>query len=130
MLFLKWLLLTCLYAVSIYVAESQFGALTYLVQNDVSYICYALFGVLGLGSLFALFGHVRRVDYLSETSTVLGLMGSIVGMMFLFSGGFDDTARIGAGLGTAMGTTLVGIVVAVMLSLYSQVQKGGRHAEG
>jgi len=118
---LIWLLLTATYAVTLFVAENQAGALSYLVENDNSYIVWALFGVLGLGSILSLTKDKKDwVSFLAELSTYLGLAGSIYGFIVLFGGGFEDTARIAAGTSTALLTTIAGLGVMAMLSLYKQ----------
>lgn len=122
--YLIWTLITTTYSVVLYVAETQTGALSYLVQNDSSYICWSLFGVLALGSLLSLTADKKEwVPFLAELSTYLGLAGSIYGFIVLFGGGFEDTARIASGTSTALLTTIAGLGVMAMLSLYKQALK-------
>ena len=122
--YLIWLLITVTYSVTLWVAETQTGALSYLVENDNSYICWTLFGVLALGSLLSLTKDQKDwVPFLAELSTYLGLAGSIYGFIVLFGGGFEDSARIAAGTSTALLTTIAGLGVMAMLSLYKQALK-------
>ena len=122
---LIWLLLTAAYSTSLIVAEWQAGVLSYLIQNDNSYICVVLFGVLALGSVLSITKDKRDwVGFLAELASYLGLAGSIYGFIVLFGGGFDDTARIAAGTSTALLTTIAGLAVMAMLSLYRQALNG------
>lgn len=122
--YLIWLLITATYSVALYAAETQSGALSYLVENDSSYIVWSLFGVLILGSLLSLTKDAKDwVPFLAELATYLGLAGSIYGFIVLFGGGFEDTARIAAGTSTALLTTIAGLGVMAMLSLYKQALK-------
>lgn len=122
---LPWILLTALYVVCAIVAE-RYGAISYLTENDSSYICYVLLAIFGAGSAFAVVGQIQRVQYLSEVAPLLGLAGTVYGLIQLFSGGFEDVSRIGQGLGTAMNTTLMGVIVSIGLSVYVQFSKDAK----
>ena len=125
---LNWVLLTALYAVSLIVAQ-RYDAITYLLQNDSSCICCVLLAALGSGSAFAFFGKTGWVRFLANQSTVLGLGGTIYGLMDMFKDGMGDVAQLGPGIATALNTTMMGLVVAIMLALYAQVQDGGKKCD-
>lgn len=54
-------------------------------------------------------------DFLAQSSTYLGLLGTIMGLIQAFSAEGDSTALM-AGIRKAMGTTAIGLVAAVIIS--------------
>ena len=122
--FLKWLFLSTVYIVLSTVSEMKFGAISYLVNNDVSYICYALVILFWIGLLRAGYQAVtgattfRLLEYMCELSTYLGLLGTIYGLIVVFKDGLTDASAIGQGISTAMTTTMAGVIVMIMLSVY------------
>jgi len=61
--------------------------------------------------------------FLSDTSGALGLLGTVWGMYFVFSasGGTLDPIKVVQGMGTALTTTLVGIVISLIINLLATV---------
>lgn len=57
------------------------------------------------------------LDFLSESAGALGLLGTVLGMFQTFFGGTLDKDKILHGMGVALITTLVGIVVSLLLNL-------------
>jgi hypothetical protein len=61
----------------------------------------------------------RRMDFLSDSAGALGLMGTVWGMFEVFFQGASDKEVILRGMGIALITTLLGIVVSLILNLGS-----------
>ncbi len=66
----------------------------------------------------------RIVEFLSSTAGGLGLLGTLVGIYALFSAGARDAQTIFAGIGIAVVSTLLGIVVAIVLELLEVLTTG------
>jgi biopolymer transport protein ExbB/TolQ len=62
----------------------------------------------------------RRVDFLADTAGAVGLLGTVWGMFTLFYGGnVSDKQAILSGMGVALVSTLLGLVVSITLNLIS-----------
>lgn len=59
----------------------------------------------------------RRMDFLSDTAGALGLLGTVWGMFEVFFQGTPDRDAILRGMGVALMTTLLGLVVSIILNL-------------
>ncbi len=59
----------------------------------------------------------RRMDFLSDTAGALGLMGTVWGMFTVFFQGSAEQDVILRGMGIALITTLLGLVVSIILNL-------------
>ena len=66
----------------------------------------------------------RVITFLSSTAGGLGLLGTLVGIYVLFAGGSRDPQTIFAGMGIAVISTLLGIIVSIVLELL-EVLVGG-----
>ncbi len=60
-----------------------------------------------------------RLGFLSDTAGALGLLGTVWGMFTTFFGGNLDSQRILNGMGLALVTTLIGLVVSIILNFFS-----------
>ncbi|HEX9654837.1 MAG TPA: MotA/TolQ/ExbB proton channel family protein [bacterium] len=60
-----------------------------------------------------------RLAFLSDTAGALGLLGTVWGMFVTFFGGNLDSQRILNGMGIALVTTIVGLVVSIILNFCS-----------
>ncbi|MFQ5602573.1 MAG: MotA/TolQ/ExbB proton channel family protein [bacterium] len=60
-----------------------------------------------------------RLAFLSDTAGALGLLGTVWGMFVTFFGGNLDSQRILNGMGLALVTTLIGLVVSIILNFFS-----------
>ncbi len=60
-----------------------------------------------------------RLSFLSDTAGALGLLGTVWGMFVTFFGGNMDSQRILNGMGLALITTLIGLVVSIILNFFS-----------
>lgn len=64
------------------------------------------------------FGTFRNwMIFLSDSAGALGLLGTVMGMYSTFWGGALDAVQVVSGMGIALSTTLVGIVISIALNL-------------
>lgn len=61
----------------------------------------------------------NRMSFLSDTAGALGLLGTVWGMFLTFFGGTLDSQRILNGMGIALITTLLGLVVSIVINFAS-----------
>lgn len=61
----------------------------------------------------------NRMSFLSDTAGALGLLGTVWGMFLTFFGGTLDSQRILNGMGIALITTLLGLVVSIIINFAS-----------
>ncbi len=74
----------------------------------------------------------NRIGYLGEISNIapmLGLLGTVIGMLKVFfslqiSSAGRDVGRLAAGIAEAMGTTMFGLVVAIAAGIFYTIVKG------
>ncbi|MFO8028690.1 MAG: MotA/TolQ/ExbB proton channel family protein [Cyclonatronaceae bacterium] len=73
----------------------------------------------------------NRIDFLSDTAGALGLLGTVWGMFIVFSSGALEKDVILAGMGLALMSTLLGLVVSIILNFFSTITEGyfARHLE-
>ena len=137
--FLKWQIITLVYICIIFMVEFNYSFFSGMAAVDATYICYVHWGVFLLGCSWAGCKSLpsssepkyERVNLLCEYSTTLGLLGSVMGIAIMFQGldlmGVDLTDKskildmmgsITIGLGSALTTTITGIIVSLALSLY------------
>lgn len=132
--FLRWLLMVVPLAV-VGVIAGKLGLYHEIYVQDKSWISFTIFAIFIIASLWcgrqtfkgspsgSQFGW-----FVSDACLTLGMIGTIVGFLMMFSGGINisagDTAgiqrllgRFGVGIGTALYTTLVGLVCSMMLKL-------------
>lgn len=128
--FLKWLSITSIAFVALLVAEYNYSAFSTLASADITLICY---GILFLGIVSVLFClrqvvmktyHMKKMNDLSYVAQMLGLLGTVIGMSYLFaslSAVEDPELRqslITSGMATVLNTTIVGIVVSLLIYTY------------
>ena len=118
----------------------QFGFIDYLIATDITYLTFVIFGIFQLANAFLLYrswqlknGARFATDrygplwFTSDALTTLGMIGTLIGFIFVLSQAFGsidvaDTeqlkmvlANLATGMGTALTTTLVGLVSSVIL---------------
>ena len=73
----------------------------------------------------------NRIDFLSDTAGALGLLGTVWGMFIVFSSGALEKDVILAGMGLALMSTLLGLVVSITLNFFSTITEGyfAKHLE-
>ena len=57
-----------------------------------------------------------RLSFLSDTAGALGLLGTVWGMFLLFYGADFDKTKIFQGMGLALSTTIIGLVISIVLN--------------
>ena len=132
--FLRWLLIVVPLTV-IAIFAHFFGFYESIYENDKSWISFSVLGIFTLASIWI--GcqtkrlSLKGTQFLWMTSDMcltLGMIGTIVGFLMMLVGGFSIQsgdaagiqallARFSVGLGTALYTTLVGLVCSMLLKL-------------
>ena len=112
------------------VSEFKFNSFSSLASTDITFICY---GILLLGIVSVLFCfrqvmnktyHMKKMNDLSYVAQMLGLLGTVVGMSYLFSSlsVVEDAelkqSLITTGMATVLNTTIVGIVCSLLIYTY------------
>lgn len=64
---------------------------------------------------------MTRVSFLSETAGALGLLGTVWGMFLVFYKGSPDPEDILRGMGVALATTIVGLVISITINSLTTV---------
>ena len=127
---LKWISITSITLVALIVAEFKFKAFSSLASSDITFICYAIL-ILGISAIIFSFRqvmnktyHMKKMNDLSYVAQMLGLLGTVIGMSFLFaslSAIEDGEVRqqlITTGMATVLNTTIVGIVCSLVIYTY------------
>lgn len=132
--FLRWLLIIVPVTVMLIVAKSL-GLYSDIYEYDKSFISFTVLAMFILQSMFIGFktysSDLRGSQFgwfVSDTCLTLGMIGTIVGFLMMLRGGFSISsgdaagiqallARFSIGLGTALYTTLVGLVCSMLLKL-------------
>jgi len=66
----------------------------------------------------------NRIDFLSDTAGALGLLGTVWGMFIVFSSGSIEKEVILIGMGIALMSTLLGLVVSIILNFFTTIIDG------
>lgn len=61
----------------------------------------------------------NRLHFLSDSAGALGLLGTVWGVFLTFFGGNLDSEKILSGMGVALITTLLGLVVSLVINLFA-----------
>ena len=148
--FTKWFLLNAVMLTVVFFAEQR-DAVSTMIKNDLSYI-----SILIMGLYVVVSGHIGRLCYLADKINdnrkddaikwlksradvgwfaaehffSLGLLGTIVGLIFATQGSLDSSlptneivAGLKEGLNTAFYTTVCGIVFSLPLQVQLMVLK-------
>jgi len=102
----------------------------YLTNNNADYLHDEITNYnSSLKDNFMIFKN--RIDFLSDTAGALGLLGTVWGMFIVFSSGSIDKEIILIGMGVALMTTLLGLVVSIVLNFFTTIIDGiySKHLE-
>ena len=151
--FTKWFLLNSVVLTAIFFAEQK-NAISTIIKNDLSYISILIMALyilvsLNIGRLCYLSDKMskknsktklKEIEYLKRRSDLgwfsaehffsLGLLGTIVGLIFATSGSLDSSLPVSEivtglkeGLNTAFYTTVCGIVFSLPLQVQLMILK-------
>jgi hypothetical protein len=135
--FLRWWLLIVLTGVGVVIAN-YFNMIEFVWNNDFTKLSFVIAAIFTLTSVvigYKMFESSRSTTYLSyekewlasEHLLSLGLLGTVIGMLYTFLGAFEnldisntDAAQqvisaMASGLGSAMVTTACGLVFSMIL---------------
>jgi hypothetical protein len=132
--FLRWLLIIVPVTVMLIIAQ-HFGLYQDIHEYDKSFISFTVLAMFILQSMFVGFKTYSSDSrgsqfgwFVSDACLTLGMIGTIVGFLMMLRGGFTIAsgdaagiqallARFSVGLGTALYTTLAGLVCSMLLKL-------------
>jgi len=151
--FTKWFLINALIGTGIFFAEQK-DAISTIVKNDLSYISILIMALyvslsLYIGRLCYLSDKMSKInkanrkkekEYLTKRSDLgwfsaehffsLGLLGTIIGLIFATRGSLDSSLPVGEivaglkeGLNTAFYTTVCGIIFSLPLQVQLMILK-------
>lgn len=141
-IFIRWWVLFSVMSVTMATALVA-GIGEFITKHDSTYISWgilvmAFFASLHLGYKLRVYSHAslddqtverdfRVTEFFIDTCTSLGLLGTIIGLIMMVVGAFTDLditniesvkesmLAMSSGIGTALVTTLVGLVCAMLL---------------
>ena len=137
--FLKWLALTSLFTIGIGVVEYYFEFFRSLASLDQTYLCYVIWAMTILGVSYTLVQifrdelHLKRIDQIGQKCMLVGMLGSVLGLIYSFKGFLVDSNTIDPndrdalwqfmmdvvmGIFTSLTTTATGIIGALILGCY------------
>lgn len=132
--FLRWLLIVIPVTVVAIIA-GFLGLYQSIYENDKSWISFSVLAIFVLQSIWIGYQtHNLRLKgtqfgwMVSDMCLTLGMIGTIVGFLMMLVGGFTIAsgdaagiqallARFSVGLGTALYTTLVGLICSMLIKL-------------
>ena len=132
--FLRWLLIAVPVTVMLILCQ-YLGLYNDIYEYDKSFISFAVLGLFALQSMYVGYKTYTLNTkgsqfgwFVSDSCLTLGMIGTIVGFLMMLKGGFTLTtgdasgmqallARFSIGLGTALYTTLAGLVCSILLKL-------------
>jgi len=154
--FTKWFLINAVIGTAIFFAETK-GAISTIIQNDLSYISILIMGLYVfvssyIGRLCYLADKMNKKkqkearEYLLKRSDLgwfsaehffsLGLLGTIIGLIFATQGSLDSSlptseiiGGLKEGLNTAFYTTVCGIVFSLPLQVQLMILKHKLHED-
>ncbi|ADZ70593.1 MotA/TolQ/ExbB proton channel family protein [Polymorphum gilvum] len=93
--------------------RAQQGTRSELLREDIERVC--------LGQLAALRAYLRPLDMISQTAPLIGLLGTVLGMIEAFramqgAGAAVDPSVLAGGIWVALLTTAVGLSIAIPVS--------------
>lgn len=117
------------------------GMGSFIVRSDQSYLSWLTIAIWYAASFhlgYKVYHKREKTDftlttYFTETCTSLGLLGTIIGLVMMVVGAFDKIdptnqqslnialSTMSLGMGTALVTTLVGLVCAITLQLQTMI---------
>lgn len=141
MIFWNWWTVTILTYLGFGVA-SYFGAFTFLLENDPSYLSFVILGIFTIANLVVgtrswrlkndvsyYFRNNNALWFTSETLLGIGMIGTVLGFLIVLSASFSEIdtssvesmqeiiSNLATGMGTALLTTLTGLVSSTVLKV-------------
>ena len=114
------------------------GVHEYLLAIDKTYISFLILFLYFVSSFAALiFSYRQRIPKWSERMlefitghlAAIGMMGTVFGLIFIIKDGIPEPQQLLIGVGTALTTTLAGLIATVLLNLQLTIMDGVIEAE-
>lgn len=137
-----WIIFASICIILTTVLKAGFAA--FILSADITFISWIILGVLAIGSVYigrlAKSGEINSSlnRYFMDTCTSLGLLGTVIGLIIMVVGAFTNIdvnsqesiraslLAMSSGIGSALVTTLVGLVSAMLLKLQLVIVGGNR----
>lgn len=138
MKFWKFWTVLVLVVFALVTGHAYFGLFDFILAHDQTYLTFVNLLLLGIAHVLLFSMHMkqnyseeghRMVRYMGETAVAFGLIGTLIGFMFVLFAAFGsgvaiDTAnmlpmiaQMAQGMSAALTTSLSGIIVSVIISL-------------
>lgn len=140
--FVRWWVVCSVTTIAV-VTALFVGLGEFIANSDKTYLSWLILSLFfGTSALlgYKVYYHGSKADfsvveYFIETCTALGLLGTIIGLIMMIVGAFSNLdvsnqgamqealASMSSGVGTALVTTLVGLISAILLRLQLTVAR-------
>ena len=129
----RWIVVTCALALVFFVLQTN-GVLLHVIDKDQTFISFGIMAIFLIAHFFILLAirdHSEELEdrlwYIAESLISLGMVGTVIGFTIVFGDAFinldiekpetvqDLLITLGAGVGTALYTTLTGLVCSMVL---------------
>jgi len=138
-MFWKWWTLNVFTVFVLFLAQKYYNLFEYVYQQDVTYISFAIVIIYVVSVIKIGYFHIRcqkvyiekhdiaPLWFASDAVMGLGMMGTLIGFLMVLSLAFADPdvtsidavkniiAIISKGMGTALITTLIGLITSILL---------------
>jgi len=138
-LFVRWWVMALAMA-TIIASILAMGGFSFLLENDVTYLSFVIMSVFFIFTGYYGYRLYRGqglgqgvMEYGENLSTSIGLLGTVIGLIMMVKGAFagidvNDQESIksalvamSSGIGSALVTTLVGLISAVLIGIQRKV---------
>ena len=101
------------------------GFMEYLMDVDKTYLTFVITGLTAVSSLtISVCGIIdkmgvtleKQLNFLTGMLPSVGMIGTVIGMILIIQDGIPEPSQLLIGVGTALTTTLMGLIGAVVLS--------------
>lgn len=109
------------------------GLHNYLLEVDKTYISFLILFLYFLSSFMSLiFTYRKRIpkwanrflEFVTGHLAAIGMMGTVFGLIFIIKDGIPEPQQLLIGVGTALTTTLAGLIATVLLNLQLTIMDG------
>lgn len=109
------------------------GMIEYLLTVDKTFISFVILFLFTLSSLMTLVYTYKKkipewaerfLEFVTGHLAAIGMMGTVFGLIFIIKDGIPEPQQLLIGVGTALTTTLAGLIATVLLNLQLTIMDG------
>ena len=102
-----------------------YGFVQYIWSVDVTYLATVIFGLFVFSSIGIAIVTYRKkatemvktqLEFIASHLTAVGMTGTVIGLMVIIADGIPEPSQLLIGVGTALTTTLAGLVCTIILN--------------